>query len=324
MLYLKRFAVWFFALVVLVGATGISAQPAQASYCTRYHTVRPGETLSSIARYYGVSWTYLDQINASVRPPRYVVYSGQQLCVSTSGGYYGYGWTSYTGYYAPTSQGWGFSVVGAVQNTSVTIKTNNFPDNVYFKVKMGKSQGQWVDLPDMDTGKGGNFKATFNIPGSLSGSSQLILRLVQVKKNGKTIAREQWFSNSSYIPSYSGTGGLGYPGYPWYPGYTGYPGYYYGVIPTIWIQSVVRNSTVTIRTANFPAGLSFDVLMGPMGTRGVGGYYVGTLNSGSGGTLVATFNIPSQLYGYQQIAIRTQNLYTGYYSYNWFYNNTAY
>jgi len=314
MLYLKRFALGLVALVILVGATGFSAQPAHAAYCTRYHTVRPGETLSSIARYYGVSWTYLDQINASVRPPYYVVYSGQQLCVST-GGYYG--WTSYTGY-TSTSQGWSFSVVSVVQNSTVTIKTSNVPNNVFFKVKMGKSQGAWVDLPDMDTGKGGSFKATFNIPGSLSGSSQLILRLVQVKKNGKTISREQWFSNSSYIPSYSGTGGLGYP---WY---SGYPGYYYGVVPTIWIQSVVRNSTVTIRTNNFPAGVSFDVLMGPMGTRGVGGYYVGTLNSGSGGVLVATFNIPSQLYGYQQIAIRTQNLATGYFSYNWFYNNTAY
>jgi LysM repeat protein len=316
MLYLKRLALGLIALIILVGATGISAQPAQAAYCTRYHTVRPGETLSSIARYYGVSWTYLDQINASVRPPRYVVYSGQQLCVST-GSYYGY--TYYTGY-TSTSQGWSFSVVSVVQNSSVTIKTYQIPDNVLFKVKMARAQGQWVDLPDMDTGKGGSFKATFNIPGSLSGSSQLALRLVQVKKNGKTISREQWFSNSSYIPSYSGTGGLGYP----YYGYGYYPGYYYGVVPTIWIQSVVRNSTVTIRTNNFPAGVTFDVLMGPMGTRGVGGYYVGTLYSGSGGALTATFNIPPQLYGHYQIAIRTQNLASGYYSYNWFYNNTAY
>jgi hypothetical protein len=86
----------------------------------------------------------------------------------------------------------------------------------------------------------------------------------------------------------------------------------------------VRDNSVTIQTSNFPPGLNFDVLMGPMGTRGVGGYYVGTLYSGTGGSLSATFPIPAQLYGSYQIAIRTQNMPSGYFSYNWFYNNTAY
>ena len=65
--------------------------------------------------------------------------------------------------------------------------------------------------------------------------------------------------------------------------------------------------------------------MGPMGTRGVGGYYVTTVDAGSGGTATFTFDIPSQLAGSYQIAIRLQSkLGTGYYAYNWFYNNTAY
>ena len=90
-------------------------------------------------------------------------------------------------------------------------------------------------------------------------------------------------------------------------------------MPTIWIAGVVRNSQVTIRTHNFPPNLNFDVLMGPMGTRGIGGYYVGNLHSGSGGVMNATFNIPGPLYNHYRIAIRTQNRPTGYYSYNWFY-----
>jgi hypothetical protein len=63
--------------------------------------------------------------------------------------------------------------------------------------------------------------------------------------------------------------------------------------------------------------------MGPMGTRGHG-YYVTTFNSGGGGSMTLTFAIPPQLYGAYQISIRTQNQWSGYYSYNWFYNNTTY
>ena len=109
----------------------------------------------------------------------------------------------------------------------------------------------------------------------------------------------------------STSGGTG--GYPWY----------YGGIPTIWIKAVVRNTSVTFRTHNFPAGLNFDVLMGPMGSAGIGGYYVGSFNSGAGGQFTKTFNVPPQLVNHGRIAIRTQNLATGYYSYNWFYNNTT-
>ena len=100
-------------------------------------------------------------------------------------------------------------------------------------------------------------------------------------------------------------------------------GYGYGCIPTIWIASVNRNSTVTVQTNNFPANTDFQVLMGPMGTHGFG-YYVSTFNSGGGGSMTLTFPIPPQLYGSYQVSIRTQNQWSGYYSYNWFYNNTTY
>jgi LysM repeat protein len=97
----------------------------------------------------------------------------------------------------------------------------------------------------------------------------------------------------------------------------------YAGIPTIWIVSVVRDSTVTVTGKNFPPHVNFDVLMGPYGTKGVGGYYVTSFNSGQGGTWTKTFAIPSALYGSKKIAIRTDS-YIGFYSYNWFWNNTAY
>lgn len=51
---------------------------------------------------------------------------------------------------------------------------------------------------------------------------------------------------------------------------------------------------------------------------------VGTINSGTGGALTATFGIPAQFAGWNRIALRAQ---TGhaypFFAYNWFFNNTA-
>ncbi len=64
------------------------------------------------------------------------------------------------------------------------------------------------------------------------------------------------------------------------------------------------------------------MLMGKMWTRGIGGIEVATLNSGEGGTLTATYNIPSDLVG---AAAHLHSALQGdyYYAYNWFWNNTA-
>jgi LysM repeat protein len=93
-------------------------------------------------------------------------------------------------------------------------------------------------------------------------------------------------------------------------------------IPTIEILSVVRNKRVTLQTENFPAHTTFNVTMGPFGTKGMGGFEVATTESGSGGSFNATYQIPYALRGHDRIAIRLQSE-TGYYSYNWFYNNST-
>jgi len=94
------------------------------------------------------------------------------------------------------------------------------------------------------------------------------------------------------------------------------------VIPTISISSVVTDQSVTIQTHNYPANQTFTVRMGKMGTLGIGGTVVGTVNSGAGGSFSETFAIPDHLKGDYQIAIRLDSP-QGYYSFNWFYNNTT-
>jgi hypothetical protein len=93
-------------------------------------------------------------------------------------------------------------------------------------------------------------------------------------------------------------------------------------IPTIEILSVVRNKRVTIQSEDFPAHTTFSVTMGQYGTKGIGGFEVATTESGSGGSFNATYQIPYALRGHDRIAIRLQSA-SGYYSYNWFYNNST-
>jgi LysM repeat protein len=185
---LKKIGFLSLALIILVAAVGFSAQPAAASTCTKWYTVRPGDNLYRIGMKFGVSWTYLAKINHISNPSK--IYSGQVLCVSTTSG------------------------------------------------------------------------------GTSGGTS---------------------------------SGNYGYP-------------YFF-------IQAVSRNNTVSITGYNYPTNTKFDVYMGPIGTKGVGGYYVTSFNSGSGGKIAKTFPIPPELYGSAKIAIRTQD--GPFYAYNWFWNNNA-
>ncbi len=99
----------------------------------------------------------------------------------------------------------------------------------------------------------------------------------------------------------------------------------YSGYPTFSIVSVKTDKTVTIKAHNFPAHDTFKVMMNYIGTHGVNGVVVDTINTGAGGSFTATFSIPNALKGQYQIAIRLQSTSgSGYYAYNWFYNNTKY
>ena len=89
-------------------------------------------------------------------------------------------------------------------------------------------------------------------------------------------------------------------------------------IPIITITSVVPDDSVTINATNFPPNRDFNVLMGPIGTRGASGTFVTTINTGTG-AFTATYTIPDSLKNTKQVAIRLEGEF-GYHSYNWFYN----
>jgi hypothetical protein len=199
-----------------------------------------------------------------------------------------------------------FSITSVVTDQTVTIQTANFPASQNFVVTMGPMGTKGVGgvvVATTNSGAGGSFSATYNIPAQFKGASQVAIRLQTTHAN--PYFAYNWFWNNT---TNTGTGGI--------PGYTG--------IPTFDVASVQMDKSVTIKTANFPPNQVFTVTMGPMGSKGVNGVVVGTLNSGVGGALTATFNIPAQYVGAYQVAIRAQTAHTNpYFAYNWFYNNTT-
>ena len=207
-----------------------------------------------------------------------------------------------------------FWISGVQRNEKVTIKTTSLPKNTTYRVYMGPYGTKGVNgimVQKWNSGKGGVKTPTFPIPNELKGHSRIAIRLVDV---GSGYYGYNWFYNNTTGSTGGVNGGNGQP-QPKPSGYTGYPVFY--------ITAVVRDQNVTISGMNFPPNLKFAVTMGPMGTRGIGGYNVGTIDSGAGGSLTAKFPIPNALKGSYKISIRAQNYTAGFYAYNWFYNNTA-
>lgn len=197
-----------------------------------------------------------------------------------------------------------FSIQSAVTDQTVTIVTQNFPAGQDFAVTMGPMGTLGIDgylVGTTNSGAGGSFTTTYSIPAQLHGMYQISIRL----QSAYGYYSYNWFYNDTTGPSS--------------PGVAGYTG-----IPTFKIDSVKADESVTITTNNFPANQTFTVMMGAMGTLGINGVAVGTIESGGGGTLTKTFNIPDGLKGSYQISIRAQTAHANpYYAYNWFYNNTA-
>ena len=201
-----------------------------------------------------------------------------------------------------------FSIVSVVRDVSVTITTNNFPAHDRFDVFMGYMGTRGINgirVATVSSSAGGALNFTFNIPPALFGQYQIAIRLKSNTSSG--YYSYNWFYNDTagYI-SFD-------PGSPPPYGYIGYP--------TFSIADVVHDTSVTIITNNLPPKDQFRVTMSPMGTRGIDGYFIATINSGDGGTQTFRFNIPPQLHGLNQLSIRLQSI-TGsrYFAYNWFFN----
>jgi len=195
-----------------------------------------------------------------------------------------------------------FSIVDVDKDLNVTIYTQYFPANKTYKVLMGEYGTLGVggiEVTTFNTGTGGSFYGTFLIPAALYGRELIAIRLQGVDTPYYSY---NWFYNDpdgdcGCIDDYSG-------------------------VPAFKIDSVIKDTSVTIKAYNFPKDTEFKVLMGVFGTMGINGFIVETINTGDKADFTDTFTIPVSLKGLYQIAIRLEST-SGYFAYNWFYNDTT-
>lgn len=239
---------------------------------------------------------------------------------SPTSGYYSYNW--FWNADATTSGGttttWGYPPAGAatIPSTSITnvnagvdvkVSGSNFTTTDTYSVYIGKFGTKGVGgvkVSTVDTDASGKFTETFTIPASLKDEGNLAIRFVSPATGYYAY---DWFVNQGSTSGGSGTGVVPPAGA--------------GTIPTFTITKVVEGSKVTINATNFIANDNYDVYMGIMGSKGVGGVKVDTQAAPNSGAFTATYVIPASLAGNSMIAIRLQSPTTGYYSYNWFYNS---
>lgn len=194
-----------------------------------------------------------------------------------------------------------FSIISVIPDQKVTIQTSNFPASTDFRVLLGAFGtlgigGTQVDITN--SGAGGAFQVTYTLPAAFKGMGRIAIRL---ESTAGGFFAYNWFWNtpSAIITPAPVT------------------------IPTFSIVSVTTDTNVTIKTAGFPAGYDFKVLIGAYGTLGVAGTQVATVNSGAGGSFTAAYDIPAAFHGASRLAIRLESTTGGFFAYNWFWNNTT-
>jgi hypothetical protein len=214
-------------------------------------------------------------------------------------------------------------VIKAVQRDMyVTIQTDNLPANDSFNVTMGPFGQRGVNgyaVATQVSADGGRITKTYAIPLAMRSAYKIAIRLESPISG---FFAYNWFYNSDAnldllaeplppTPSASSTSSSSVI-------FSGTPYFY--------IQAVKKGDTVTINNYNLPSRDTFDVRMNWMGTRGVAGTIVETIDTNKHGQLTEselTFDIPDFLQGSYKIAIRLQSTKSPYYAYNWFYNNNT-
>lgn len=200
----------------------------------------------------------------------------------------------------------GINIVSVVPNQVVTIETVNFPSGLDFDVIIGpygELGRTGYKVATTNSGAGGRFTVTYNIPPEYKDAPRLAIRLTNASKG---YFAYNWFDNVVPTPKPTSTQN---------PVLAAYKGH-----PSIKVSSVESGKNVTIDAESFPPKADLSVVMSIPGTRFKQSYAAGSANSGETGTFTSTFTIPQEISGLFMIAIKIQDPATGYYAYNWFFN----
>lgn len=193
------------------------------------------------------------------------------------------------------------SILGVKANESVTVRTQDFPANVNFTVRMDVAGNLGIDgivVKEINSGKGGSFDATFSIPAELRNVKTIAIRF----ESAAGYFAYDWFNNRTW--GTTSTDGTTIP--------------VTGGKPYIRFAGVKSNDSVTVDAFNFPANVNFTVRVGPYYTFFRDYVIVTTINSGAGGSFTFTINLPDVVEDVEMVTVRLDG--GGRYAYNAFKN----
>ncbi|HTX78592.1 MAG TPA: hypothetical protein VMC62_02940 [Longilinea sp.] len=180
-----------------------------------------------------------------------------------------------------------FYISNIESDVSVSIKTLNFPANTTFNVYMGPGGTQGINgvlVAVTNSGDGGTFGVTYNIPDDLKGAFSIDIRMD---------SDSGYHMYKNFINRIDGSTSTKLTGH--------------NLI--LYVVSVVKDTSVTLRTQYFPTGQDFLVRMGRYGTHGLGGDEITTINTGDSGIFNTTLTIPSDLQGKSPLDVRFDDVY---------------
>jgi hypothetical protein len=226
-------------------------------------------------------------------------------------------------------------VLSVKAGESVTVRAHNLPANQLFVVQMDADGNQGVNgvrITLTNSGAGGTFDETYNIPPTLKNVIQLVIRLQTEKGEHAVFAS---FTNKTGIapnitltptatlkatlaPSVTATAGQVTPN----PTIELTPiSSAVGGKPRIAILGVLQSQTISLRAENFPPKQTFVIRVGPYETFFSDYVLLGRINSGQGGSFTFDLALPAALKNAELLTIRLDG--GGYVAYNVFSNVTA-
>ena len=166
-------------LAVLAAALPLPAQAAPADApnaykCTKYYTVKKGDTVASIAARYGQPTSYIARINGLTKP--YSISPGDYLCVATN---------EYPSSTSGSSGSGGFTAT--LKNNKVTIYGSGYKKNTTFFVRVADPDSyRGFKIGRVNVKNNGTFSGTFSLPKSLEEIKVVLVCLKNISNDALT------------------------------------------------------------------------------------------------------------------------------------------
>jgi LysM repeat protein len=209
-------------------------------------------------------------------PVEYFTFPGQRLCV-----------VSLQSTRKPV-----ILIRNTVRDASVTVLTAGYMKGAtveFYIGAQGSKIGQAIKVAEMKSEKPAVLTATLDIPVQLRGAQKLVV-FARAPKASKLVL-QQWFYNMTS------------------------PASGYSELATAQVTGWVYDASVSVKVFNAPPAITYQVILMDANRRQYQPFVVGTLKTGVGGTVEATFNLPKGLMGQRSIFIALQDSASGSFAY---------